>query len=162
MQKNNMNYIKVGDVVNTHGIIGELKIIRTGAEEFNRDINYFIEKTKVIIEKSRFHKNSFIVKLKNYDNINDVIKFKGKSIYISDEDLIDLEDEYYYIDLIGMDVFENDKLIGKLINIDSYKANDVYTVRAEDRDILIPAVDEFILNIDVENNKIDVKLIEGM
>lgn len=157
-----MEYIKVGDVVNTHGIRGELKIIRTGVEEFNRDIDYFIEKTKVSIEKSRFHKNAFIVKLKDYNNINNVLKFKGKSIYISDENLIDFEDEYYHIDLIGMQVFENSTLIGKLVNIDSYDANDVYTVRTKDRDILIPAVDEFILNIDVNNNRIDVKLIEGM
>lgn len=157
-----MEYIKVGDVVNTHGIRGELKIIRTGVEEFNRDIDYFIEKTKVSIEKSRFHKNAFIVKLKDYNNINNVLKFKGKSIYISDEDLIDFDDEYYHIDLIGMQVFENSTLIGELVNIDSYDANDVYTVRTKDRDILIPAVDEFILNIDVNNNRIDVKLIEGM
>lgn len=157
-----MEKIKVGDIVNTHGIKGELKIIRTGVEEFNRDISYFIDEKEVKITNSRFHKNAYIIKLKDYSNINDVLIFKGKSIFINKDDLIEYDDEFYHIDLIGLDVYEKDEIIGKLVKVDSYEANDVFTVKADDRDILIPAVEEFILNIDLDNNRIDVKLIEGM
>ena len=159
-----MNKIKVGDIINTHGIKGELKILPTSDESFDRDINYYIEDLELQVEYSRFHKNAVLVKFKNYNNINEVLKFKSKSIYIKEEDLSDLEeDEYYVKDLVESKVInDNNEEIGTLVDILEYEANDVYVVRSESREYLIPAVSEFILDIDTENKIIKVKLIEGM
>lgn len=161
-----MNKIKVGDIINTHGVKGEIKIRRTGAENFKRDILYFIGEdfTKVEIEKSNIHKGFFIVKLKNYDNINQVLKFKGDSIFIDETNLIKLnEDEYYVKDLIGLDVYNQDEeYIGKLVEVLEYAANDVYIVENDEKQYNIPAVSEFIKDINLIDNRISVKLIEGM
>lgn len=159
-----MNKIKVGDIINTHGIKGELKILPTSDESFDRDINYYIEDLELQVEYSRFHKNAVLVKFKNYNNINEVLKFKSKSIYIKEEDLSDLEeDEYYVKDLVESKVInDNNEEIGTLVDILEYEANDVYVVISESREYLIPAVSEFILDIDTENKIIKVKLIEGM
>lgn len=160
-----MSKIKVGDIVNTHGIKGELKIQRTGVETFDRDIDYYIGKDniKVNIERSKIHKGFFIVKLKNYNNINDVLKFKNQIISISKEDLQELNDDEFYInDLIDLDVYEDDQFLGKIIDVLEYNANDIYIVKTEGKEIMIPAVGQFIKNIDIESNRIDVKLIEGM
>lgn len=161
-----MEKIKVGTIINTHGIKGELKIERTGIEEFDRDINYYIEdfKEEFQIKNSRVHKGNYIITLDGYNNINDVLKFKGKSIYISSDDLIDLDnDEFYIKDLIGIEVIDsNNNKIGKVVDVLEYDVNDVYVIKNDDTEILIPAVSEFIIDIDLEKNKMKVKLIEGM
>lgn len=161
-----MEKIKVGTIINTHGIKGELKVERTGIEEFDRDIKYYIEgyEDEFKIKSSKIHKGNYIILLDGYNNINDVLKFKGKSIYISSDDLIDLEDDEFYIkDLIGIEVIDNnDKEVGKVVDVLEYDVNDVYVVKSDIKEMLIPAVAEFILDIDLENNKMKVKLIEGM
>lgn len=161
-----MNKIKVGHIANTHGIKGQLKIYASGQEKFDRDIPYFIGDNffQVNVTDSIVHKGAFIVKLEGYSNINDVLKFKDKDIYINEADLMDLDnDEFYVKDLIGMEVIDIDNnTIGFLHDVLEYQANDVYIVRSEDGDLSIPAVKEFILDIDLEKNTIKVKLIEGM
>ncbi|MFL8887331.1 ribosome maturation factor RimM [Helcococcus kunzii] len=161
-----MEKIKVGTIINTHGIKGELKVERTGIEEFDRVTKYYIEgyEDEFEIKSSKIHKGNYIILLDGYNNINDVLKFKGKSIYISSDDLIDLEDDEFYIkDLIGIEVIDNnDKEVGKVVDVLEYDVNDVYVVKSDTKEMLIPAVAEFILDIDLENNKMKVKLIEGM
>lgn len=161
-----MEKIKVGKIVNTHGIKGEVKIQQSGIETFDRDINYYIGDnfTEVKTVSSKFHKGFYIVKLKDFDNINDVMKFKSKEIFIDSEDLIDLEeDEFYIKDLIGLDVIdESDNNIGKLVDVLEYEANDVYEVETQNGLISIPAVDEFILEVNIEEKYLRVKIIEGM
>lgn len=161
-----MNKIKVGDIVNTHGIKGELKIARTGQEEFNRDITYYIGKfdTAVKVERSRKHKNHYIIKLVDYNNINDVLKFKGQEIFINEDNLNSLDEDIFYIkDLIGIDVYlEDGKKLGILEDVLEYSANDVYIIKAEDKIISIPAVAEFIKDINIDDKAMTVKIIEGM
>jgi len=162
-----MEKIKVGTIINTHGIKGELKVARTGIEEFNRDIKFYIEdfNEEFKIVNSKIHKGNYIISLDGFNNINDVLKFKGKSIYISSEDLMELDtdDEFYVMDLIGIEVIDTDNnKIGKVTDVLEYDVNDVYVVKNEDCETLIPAVAEFIIDIDIENNIMKVKLIEGM
>lgn len=161
-----MEKIKVGKIINTHGIKGELKIQATGVESFDRDISYFIgnDLEKVYVNSSRFHKGFYIVKLKDFDNINDVLKFKAKDIFIDIKDLKELNnDEFYIKDLIGLDVKDQDaNYIGKLADVLEYDVNDVYIVETSDGEISIPAVDEFIIEINIKEKYIIAKIIEGM
>lgn len=161
-----MNKIKVGKIINTHGIKGELKISKTGIESFDRDIAYFIgnDNIEYKISKVRKHKENLMITLDGYNNINDVLKFKDKDIFIKEENMIELNDDEFYIDdLIDMEVFdENDQKIGFIKDVLEYDVNDVYVVQTEDDEIMIPAVKEFILSVNLNENKIKVKLIEGM
>lgn len=161
-----MEKIKVGKIVNTHGIKGEVKIQPSGIETFGRDINYYIgEKfTEVKIVNTKFHNGVFIVKFASFNNINDVMTFKSKEIYIDSEDLVDLEeDEFYIKDLIGLDVIDqSNEDIGKLIDVLQYEANDVYVVKTQNSLISIPAVDEFIIEVNIKEKYLRVKIIEGM
>lgn len=161
-----MEKIKVGKIVNTHGIKGEVKIQPSGIETFDRDINYYIGDNFIEIKiiNSKFHNGAFIVKFEHYDNINDVMKFKSKEIFIDSENLIDLEeDEFYIKDLIGLNVIDkSNNKIGKLVNVLQYEANDVYEVETHDGLISIPAVDEFIIEVNIEEKYLRVKIIEGM
>lgn len=161
-----MEKIKVGKIINTHGIKGELKIQATGVESFDRDISYFIgnDLEKVYVNSSRFHKGFYIVKLKDFDNINDVLKFKAKDIFIDIKDLKELNnDEFYIKDLIGLDVKDQDaNYIGKLADVLEYDVNDVYIVETSDGEISIPAVEEFIIEINIKEKYIIAKIIEGM
>lgn len=161
-----MNKIKVGKIINTRGIKGELKVERTNNETFDRDVEYFIEgyETAIDIEKASESGNFSYIKLAGYDNINDVLKFKNKYILIESEDLDELEeDEYYIKDLVGLTAFDEDgNEIGSLKEVMAYDVNDIYVIATEDGNKLVPAVKEFIKKIDLENRTIVVKLIEGM
>ena len=147
--------------------ISKIAISAEVPEEFDRDIKYYIEdfNEEFKINNSKIHKGNYIILLDGYNNINDVLKFKGKSIYISSDDLIELDDndEYYVMDLIGIEVInQNDEVIGKVTDVLEYDVNDVYVVKNDNTERLIPAVAGFIIDIDVDNNIMKVKLIEGM
>lgn len=162
-----MEKIKVGDIINTHGIKGELKVSRTGIEEFNREIFYYIGESseKFKITNSRFHKNNYIIKIEGYDNINDVLKFKNKSIYIDEADTMELKEDIFYIkDLIDVRVIDsNNKNIGYIDDVLEYDVNDVYVIKTDDnKEILVPAVKEFIVDIDLDRRIMKVNLLEGM
>lgn len=156
----------VGKIANTHGVRGELKIQRTNNETFDRDVNYYIGQDfdQVEIEKSRHSGELSFIKLKSFDNINDVLKYKNQFIYVDSNDLYELEsDEYYVKDLVGLKVHdENNDLIGDVKDVLTYAANDIYVVSSEEGDIMIPAVKEFIKEINLEKGTIVVKVIEGM
>lgn len=156
----------VGKIANTHGVRGELKIQRTNNETFDRDVNYYIGQDfdQVEIENSRHSGELSFIKLKSFDNINDVLKYKNQFIYVDSNDLYELEsDEYYVKDLVGLKVHdENNDLIGDVKDVLTYAANDIYVVSSEEGDIMIPAVKEFIKEINLEKGTIVVKVIEGM
>lgn len=160
--------VLIGKIINTHGIKGELKIF-----PFSNDVNKFLnygyfyidgEDKKFEIENSRVHKNQVLVKLKEFDNINQVERYKNKDIYVYTEDLNELEDsEYLIMDLIGISVIYNDVEIGKVKDIIQNSANDVIVVDGKDnKEIMIPNVDEFVKEIDLKNKRIIVELIKGM
>src|SRR5699024_3460264 len=165
----NMELIKVAQILNTHGIKGGLKIrpFTDFIDRFSEDITYYIdsENNPVHIENYRVYKGLVYINLKEYNDINDVLIFKGKNIYIDKKDRYELPEGLYYIsDLIGFKIIdENDGEIGVLKEVLTTYANDVYVVDlGNSKEVLIPAVKEFIIDIDSQENKIFVKLIEGM
>ena len=162
-----MDYIKVGKIANTHGVRGELKIqsLTDYDERFSGKHSYYIgkEKKEVHIKSFRNHKGMLITAFDEFDNINQCEKYKGDYLYVSKEDRFDLpEDSYYIDDLIGFSVLYKGEKIGVLKEIQTSYVNDIYIVDTPKGDILIPAVKEFILEINLENKEIIVDLIEGM
>ena len=161
-----MEKIKVGKIINTHGIKGEIKVQASGNETFDRDISYYIGNDffEVRTTNSKFRNGIYIVKLKDFNNINDVLIFKSKDIFIDLDNLSDLEENEYYIkDLIGLDVIDEfNNNVGKLVDVLEYEANDVYEVETQNGLISIPSVSEFIIEINIEKKYLKAKIIEGM
>lgn len=165
-----MDYIQVGKIVNTHGIKGELKAIplTDNAKRFDELETIYIgeDKAKVKIEKV-WYKNQFIMlKIQGYNDINEVLQFKDKYIYIDEEDKIILpEGAYFIFDIIGCKVIDvNDNEIGYVIDVMTEHSNDIYVVNdvVKNKEYLIPAVKQIVKKIDIVNKKIVIEPIEGL
>lgn len=164
-------FLKVGVITTTHGVRGEVKVYPTteSAERF-LDLEYVLLDTgkdylRLDIEKVRFFKNLAILKFKGFDNINDIEKYKGRELWIPREQGLPLEeDEYYIADLIGMEVYlEDGSLFGTLKDVMETGANDVYVVTTvENREVLLPAICDCILDIDIEENRMTVHIMKGL
>jgi len=159
-----MNYVYIGNIVNTHGIKGEVRILSSFNYKeyiFKKNFNLYIgkNKEKQTINSYRFHKIFDMVTFYGIDNINDVLKYKGEKVYILREDIKEniILDE----DLIGLECYTN-KYIGSVSKILNNKMQDIIVVKNNDKEILIPKVDAFIKNIDLENKKIYINEIEGL
>ena len=163
--------LQVGIITQTHGIRGEVKIFPT-----TDDVNRFKklkeaildtgkEKKVLVIENVKFFKILVILKFKGIDNINDIERYKGKSLFVTRKNAVKLgRDEYFISDLIDIDVYdEQDNYLGVLTNVIETGANDVYEVQFEDgREVLLPAIKQCILNVDIENRKMKVHIMEGL
>lgn len=168
-----MNYFNVGKIVNTQGLQGEMRVLSVTdfAEErfkkgsklalFNDQDQFVME---VEIANHRKVRNFDIIKFKGLYHINDVEKYKGYSLKIAEENLSDLEDgEFYYHEIIGLEVYENNQLIGHIKEILQPGANDVWVVqRKGKKDLLLPYIPPVVLQIDIANNRVNVELLEGL
>ena len=163
--------LRVGVIANTHGIRGEVKVFPTTDEkERFKDLKKVIldmgKEQKVLeIQSVRFFKNLVILKFKGIDNINDIEMYKGKDLLVTREDAVPLEEgEYFIADLLDLDVYsDEDEKIGVLYDVMQTSANDVYVVKTEEgKEILLPAIDECILDIDLEENRKTVHIMEGL
>ena len=150
-----MKYIFIGRIVNTHALKGEVRIV-SNFEYKNRifkenTLLYIGEnKDKEIIETYRKHKQFDMVKFKGIDYINDVLKYKGSKIYI-DESILNLKDDEILIsELINMDVYNDNKYVGKITEYRSDNGNNMLRVNNK----LIPYNKDFITKIDKENKSI--------
>ncbi len=160
---------RVGTIVNTHGIKGELRVIpitdfpkdrfKSGAKLFLKD------KTEFVVESSRPHKNFVLVKLKGYDNINDVEKFVKSELFANGEEASDLEDgEFLYSQIIGLNVIDKDLgEVGKITEIMELGSNDVWVVKSPKyKEILLPYIDDVIKEVDLENKEVKVEIPDGL
>lgn len=157
---------EIGVITTAHGIKGELKV--KNLSDFDRFVaneKLFIindkdERIDLTVEKSRPHKNILIVKFMEYSNINDVLEFKGLSIYSDHRGKLK-SDEYYYEDLIDLEVYtDTDEYVGIVVNILELPHGHLLEVKNEDKKVLIPAEKEFV--IEVTDVKIVIKPIEGL
>lgn len=168
----NTNYYKIGTIVNTHGIRGELKVkaitdfaeerFSKGAVVFRKDSNGYVAET---MEKARMHKGMWLLTFAGVTNINDVEAFKGQDLYVSEDDRKELEDgEYYYSEIIGCEVQdEAGEVIGSVKEIMETGANDVWIVkRVSGKDALIPVIPDVVKEVDVDNQKIVIDVLEGL
>lgn len=163
-------YTAIGSITNTHGIRGELKIfpLTDNIERFDFLDHAYIgeEKTKVNIEKVRYHKNLVIIKFKEFNDINEVLKFKESYIYVDDDEKVVLPEDHFFIhDLLGSEVFDIDSnLVGTLVDVLKGSSQDVYVVKdmEKNKEYLIPSIKEFIIQVNIEDKKIIIDPIEGM
>lgn len=163
--------LQVGVISSTHGVRGEVKVFPTtdDASRFKQLKKVYLdtgrEQISLEIQNVKFFKQFAILKFKGIDNINDIEKYKGKSLLIDREDAVELdEDEYYIADMIGMEVYtEDESLFGTLKDVMETGANDVYIVDSKDNgEVLIPAIRDCILDVDVEKNRMMIHLMEGL
>lgn len=163
-----MEYIYIGKIVNTHGIKGELRIISDfeyKTRVFKKGFNFYIGKDKIKeeINTYRHHKEFEMVTFNEYNNINQVLKYLKENVYILKEDLNLKDNEYLEKELIGFDVLENNEVVGKVINIEKTSpTNKIMEINYKGKRVLLPYHKDFILKLDLQNKKIEVKLIEGM
>ena len=157
-------FIEAGEIVNTHGVRGEVKIMPwTDTPEFLRAVKtLYIDGKPVRVLASRVHKGALLASLEGVEDVNAAMRLKGRRVYM-DRDDAPLEPGRFFIqDIIGARVVtESGEEIGTLREVIDAPAGMVYVVRGE-TEHLIPAVDEFVLRTDADAGLITVRLIEGM
>ena len=163
--------LQVGIITSTHGVRGEVKVYPTTDDprRFRRlkegVLDTGREKLNLEIEGVKFFKQFVILKFKGLDNINDIEKYRQKSLYVTRKNAVRLQrDEYFIADLIGLKVQDEDGTeLGTLKDVIETGANDVYEVEmADGRSLLLPAIKQCILNVDVENGMMQVHVLEGL
>ena len=162
---------RVGVISNTHGIRGEVKVYPT-----TDNVRRFDDLKEVILDTGKeqlilhvtsvkYFKNMVILKFKEFDNINDIIPYKGMDLLVTRENAIPLEEgEYYIADIIGSKVItDEDKILGTLTDVWQTGANDVYVVKTKDgKEVLLPSIEECILDRDIENKIVKVHIMKGL
>ena len=169
--ENMEQFLRVGVISSTHGIRGEVKVYPT-----TDDPERFLDLDEVILDTGREHKileiegvkffkNQVILKFKGYDNINDIEKYLKKDLLVDREHAVELgENENFIADLIDMEVVTDEgKVLGTLTDVIETGANDVYAVKTpEGKEILLPAIRDCILDVDVDEKRMTVHVMAGL
>lgn len=163
--------LQVGVISSTHGIKGEVKVFPT-TDDVNRykklkEVWLDTGKEKMLLhpESVKFFKQFVIVKFKEFSSINEIEAYKGKSLYVDRQNAVRLrKDEYFIADLIGLTVWTDEgETFGVMKDVMQTGANDVYVVERQNGDeVLLPAIKECVKEIDMENGKITVHIMEGL
>ena len=169
-------YYLVGKIVNTQALRGEVRVMATTdfpEERFKIGATLAIFNGDKLVEMvevdgHRLHKNFNLLHFKGKDNINDVEKFKGFDLKVAgterEADELD-ENEFYYDDIIGLEVYTTDEIyLGKVREITSLPSNDVWAIQRPNKgkDILIPYIEDIVLEIDLDNNRVVIDPMDGL
>ena len=157
-------FIEAGEIVNTHGVRGEVKILpwTDSAEFLAKFRTLYIDGAPVRVLAARVHKQTVLARLEGVEDVNAAMRLKGRRVFIDRADAKLPEGGYFIQDIIGAEVVTEDgESIGALAEVIDAPASMIYVVRG-DRERLIPAVPEFILKTDADAGIITVRLIEGM
>lgn len=163
--------LEIGQIVNTFGIKGMVKV-----KPFTDDIKRFDSLKKVYIEKNsnkkeyeieevKYHKNMVLIKFEGIENIEQAERLRNSYLTISRNSAEELEEgRYYVVDLLGLEVYTDEQiLLGTLEDIFNTGSNDIYVVKnKEGKQILLPAIQDVIKKIDIENKKVIVHLLPGL
>ena len=156
-----LQYLEAGEIVTTHGVRGELKILpwADGPEFLQEYHRVLIGTTEYKVEQCRIQKSCNLVKLSGVDTMEQAQQLRGKIVKIYREDAP--EDLIFAAELLDMDVYCEDTCIGKIVDVLDYPGNKVYVVKGA-HEYMIPAVKQFVLSTSLQENKMHVSLIEGM
>lgn len=162
---------QVGVISSTHGLKGEVKVFPTTDDpaRFKKRMELILETGKeeklLTVEGVKFFKQFVILKFLGIDNINDIECYKGKSLFVTRKNAVPLNrDEYYIADLLGIEVYEDTGLLlGVLKDVLETGANDVYEITlADGTALLLPAIKECILEVDIKGRRMTVHVMEGL
>ena len=156
-----LQYLEAGEIVSTHGVRGEMKVLPwSDGPDFLLDFSRVrIGTTEYAVESCRVQKTCNLLKVQGVDTVEQAQALRGKTVEVYRQDAP--ADLIFVAELIGMDVVTDGKSIGALSDVLDYPGNKVYVVKGE-HEYMIPAVSAFVLSTDLENNRMDVRLIEGM
>jgi len=164
--------LKVGKIVNTHALQGEVKVISHSdfkVERFKKGsklyIDYNGELVEVVVKSHRGNKNMDLIKFEDMNHINDVEKYKGCEILVDAKYLEELEgNEFYFHEIIGCVVKTVEgETLGVIDDILQTGANDVWVVKRDgQKDLLLPYIEDVVKNVDIEEKSVTVHLLEGL
>ena len=163
--------LRVGVITSTHGVRGEVKVFPTtdDAGRFKKLKEVLLDTGKELktmeIAQVKFFKNMVILKFKGFDSINDIEIYKGKDLLVTRDHAVKLgPDENFIVDLIGLKVMTDEgEELGTLTDVIQTGANDVYEVTMENKKtLLLPAIKQCILNVDLEEGKVLVHVMDGL
>lgn len=165
-----LEYISIGQIVNTHGLRGEVKVypLTDDIRRFDRIDSVYIEENNDLIALDvtdvKYLKNMVIIKFENIDDAESAEKLRNRYIKVHRKDAVKLpEDTFLICDLIGLQVFTAAGVyLGNVADIIQTGSNDVFVVRSEDKEVLIPGLKSIFKNIEFESKKIIVELPEGL
>ncbi|WP_409336888.1 ribosome maturation factor RimM [Eubacterium sp. F2] len=163
-----MEKILIGKITSAVGLKGEMKVYSyaSSPQRFQSLERVWIDKDEYPLERSRTQKNMAVLKVSGVDDRDAAERMRGRSVFMSDEDLEELEEGAYYIrDLIGLNVVNEDtaEVIGTVKDILTDRPQDIYVIRLEDGgEAMIPGVKSFIHDVDLKKKTIRVHLIDGM
>ena len=165
-----MEYIRIGRIINTHGIKGDLKIdLET---DFFKE-RFAVGNTVYLLEgnqyrpmevvKARIHKGYGLVCFKDYEDINLVEGFKNKELYYPVDQIEPLAEGYYFRQIIGLQAYDQSgKLLGQVISLEETKMYNLMRIRTEEKEVLVPFTDVFVKEVDEANGRIIINVIEGL
>ena len=156
-----LEFVEAGEIVTTHGVRGEMKVLPWVDSpeilcEFDRCL---IGGVEYEIENCRVQKTCNLLKVKGIDTMEAAQAMRGKTVELYREDIDD--EVIFAAELIGMEVYAEGECIGKIKEVLDYPGNSVYVVKGK-YEYMIPAVKAFVLSTDMEANRMEVRLIEGM
>ena len=163
--------LQVGVITSTHGVRGEVTVFPTtdDAARFKQLKHVLLDTGREMkpleIQGVKFFKQFVILKFKGIDNINDIERYKRCPLLVERKDAVELkENEYFIADMIGIQVeTEDGEVFGTLKDVMETGANDVYVIDTEEHgEVLVPAIKECILDVDVENRKMTIHLMDGL
>jgi len=161
-------FLEVGKITNTHGIMGEVRVEpwADSPDFLCKFKTLYVGKTQwpIQVERARVHKNMAILKFDGITDMNGALAMKNQVLYIARSDVKLPEGHFFLADLEGLEVREADtgKVLGNISQVLTPPANNVYVVTGGERELLIPAVPDFVLETNVDEGYMTVRLIEGM
>ncbi|EST52606.1 16S rRNA-processing protein RimM [Brevibacillus panacihumi W25] len=166
-------FFTVGKLVNTHGLRGEVRVISTSDfpdERFRKGSELYLfhslldQPLKLKVASRRAHKDFEIISFQGYGHINDIEKYKGGELKVPESDLMELEeDEFYIHELIGCEVVTDEgEELGAINEVLQTGANDVWVVKGNRGEVLLPYIDDCIKEVDIANKRVVCHLMEGL
>ena len=165
------NFVSVGKILNFHGVQGEAKLgYSKNREEFLSQIKEVYsqngaEYKRLEVARIRFTPKCGIIKFKGIDTLNDILEYKNKLIFVTEETARSFleEDEFLIDELVGLDVYDGDKKVGSVVGVSNNGASDLLSVKNLDKKIcLVPFVKAIVLSVDIKNRKIQINNLEGL
>lgn len=157
------DFLSVGQIINTHGIKGEIKVypLTDDIRRFRKLEKIYIDDTEKKVIWCKLQNDVVILKIEGIDTLEDAAKFKEKYIYVKREDAVKLKEGSYFIaDMIGCSVQdENGTDLGTISDVLKTGSNDVYVVKGSS-ELLVPAIKDVVVDIDIKNSKVIIKPVE--